>query len=199
MQLDLPVKIGDVLWLPMHNAQRKTRKCSICCGHGSVWVRNIEGEEFEVRCEACGKGYEASTGSEDYYDYEPYAQKLTVTEIRSVEFRNAKCEIRVVTDHPMYNSVDYANLCATESEALAVSKEKMDALVTQNMGRNLSRKASCLPEHAWKARYHSVEIQDAERRIAWHKERLLNKKSRRKDHVALNPSQSSGAGVDSGR
>ena len=179
MNIELPVKVGDVLWLPRHNSTQRHRACSVCAGHRSVWVRNIEGEEFEVRCEGCGKGHDCSLGYEEYYDYEPYALKMTVTEIRSVEFREGSVEIRVETDQPMYNYVDYKTLHATEAEALAVSKAHMERLITQNMGHNLSRKKACLPEHAWSARYHGNEIRDAERRIAWHKTRLLNKKTRK--------------------
>lgn len=178
MNIELPVKIGDVLYLPEPTSTRVTQKCSVCAGHGSVWVRNIEGDEFEVRCEGCGKGYDACLGTEEYYSYEPRVTKFVVAKIHGVDFRDDKVGIDLESTTSRRTRYEY--LCTTEAEALEKSTEHMERIVRENMGRNLSRKKQCLPEHAWSARYHGDEIRDAERRIAWHTTRLLSKKKGKK-------------------
>lgn len=174
--MELPVKVGDVYWLPEHNSYQKTTKCSVCCGHKSVWVRNIEGDEFEVRCEGCGKGYNDPQGVEISYVLEARATKYVVGEIKSIDFRDRKPQISLSSTTGRHAYFD--QLKTTEAEALAESQAAMDRLEASNMAHNLSRKKSCLPEHAWSVHYHNSEIKEAERRIAWHKTRLLNKKIR---------------------
>lgn len=182
MSIELPVKVGDVLYIAEHHTTRVTRKCMVCAGHGSVWVRNIEGDEFEVRCEGCGKGYDACPGTEEYYDYEPRVTRFEVALIASVEFKGA--DLDMYLESTTKRTMRYSNLYKTEEEALAKSKEHMEATIRQNMASGLSRKKSLLPEHAWSVRYHNEQIKDAERRIAWHTTRLLSKKKGKSKHVA---------------
>lgn len=196
MSIELPVKVGDVYWLPEHNATRATRKCSVCAGHGAVWVRNIEGDEFEVRCEACGTGYENCLGTETYYSYEPRVTRFEVQAINGVTFGghshpDGGCAVEIDLTSTTGRRTWYEYLYATEAEALEKSKESMERIVRENMGRSLSRKKSCLPEHAWSARYHNNEIKEAELKIAWHKTRLLSKKLRSKEHVVEHSSPAS--------
>lgn len=178
MNIQLPVKIGDVLWLPEHTATQLTRKCTVCCGHGSVWVRNIEGEEFHVRCEGCGKGYEDSPGVEKYYDYEPKVTRFEVASISSVDFKENEVDMYLVSTTG--RQTRYSSLCTTEAEALTKSNDYMAFVIRSNMASGLSRKKALMPEHAWSVRYHNEQIKDAERRIAWHTTRLLNKKTGKK-------------------
>jgi hypothetical protein len=175
MNIELPVKVGDVLWLPQHCAWQKTQPCSVCKGHKSVWVRNVEGEEWEVRCEACGKGYNDPQGCETDYVYEPHAARFVVGEITRVEFqKDGTVEIALRSITQQYATFD--RLYANEADALKKSEEEMAHAVRQNMANNLSRKKAQLPEHAWSVRYHGDQIREAEQRIEWHRTRLLSKK-----------------------
>lgn len=174
--LELPVKVGDVLYLPKYVQSQEWQKCSVCCGHKSVWVRNIEGEEFEVRCEACGKGFGDLQGFERVYSYEPNVSRFEVKEIKSVDF--VRNEIYVCST--MGECTYFASLCATEAEALEKSKEMMAERIKQNMGSRLSAKKQALPEHAWSVQYHNSQIEDAQRRLEWHQSRLLAKRKTKK-------------------
>ena len=190
MSLELPVKPGDVLWLAEHNSYLKTEKCSVCCGHKSVWVRNIEGDEYEVRCEACGKGYEDVPGVEQYWAYDARATRFEVSEIKSVEFTEGSPKIYVESTGGRRAYVH--ELYTTEENALMASQISMDRLVRSNMAARLSAKKSRLPEHAWSVRYHGDCIRRAQKEIEWHSTRLLNKKSRSKKHdVSERPSSAS--------
>lgn len=172
--LTLPVAVGEVYWLPDHNAALVTSKCSVCCGHGSVWLRNLEGEEWNVACEACGKGYAEPKGVEKDYSFEPKVTRYEVKEITRVEFKaDGQLDITLKSTTDRWATFD--QLYTTEAEALAKATEYMDNLVRVNMANKLSRKQALLPEHAWSVRYHNDRIKDAEKIIAWHRTRLLAK------------------------
>jgi len=178
MRIELPVQIGDKLWLAKCAASQETTKCSICCGHKSVWVRNIEGDEYNIRCEACRAGQECPTGVETFWSYEAKAIPFEVASIPLCECEDGVWNIFVKSRLGEYEELK--SLFKTEAEALAESKRLMEKAVAQKMVQNANRKKHSLGGHTFSVKDHNQEIKRAEGIIEWHRSRLLSIKKGKK-------------------
>ena len=174
VKIELPVQIGDVLWMAQTQPVEVTVKCSVCCGRGSVWIINSEGDEFNVRCEACGLGFDAPRGIEKSWSYEPRALPFEVGEVTRWEIRDGVWTIHLRSQSGLYG--EFSQLYPTEADALEASKKRMAEIVEQNIASSVRRRKSSLSSHTWSARYHNQEIEALEKKIALHKTRLLSKK-----------------------
>jgi len=170
--IQLPVKVGDVLWMAKFRACAKQRRCSICKGRKSVWVVNVEGEEWEVACESCGKGFDASPGVETYYDEAPEAVRFEVASIPRVTVEPGGVVIELRSTSGDYAT--FASLYADEAAAWLTSVQNMRQRETENMTHDAKRNQIVVENHAWSVRYHQDQIKDAERRMAWHRGKLLD-------------------------
>jgi hypothetical protein len=171
-----PTKIvpGVTVWQAVSSPRRLTRACSICRGHKIVWVCNIEHDEFQVECEACGKGYEGPTGAEEYYEYGPMAKGLVVKSITRVEYSKtgdgAIEELSFsVEGEPSYSTFNHTYVYATPREALTEATRRVDEKMLEDRRRARSRQYYSAKNAAWQARYHTDNIKDLERQLVYHR------------------------------
>lgn len=163
--LTMPFTIGQQVWEPINPPTQVKRPCPACFGKLAVVVILGNDEHVGVPCEACGIGYREPRGYVEEWEYEIGARPFVITGVRSMSGN----------DWVVINEVgwtySFANLCATETEAIQKSRDRLEALMQQNAEarrhrRNTANKAP------WSVRYHRKQIADLERQLAWHRAKV---------------------------
>lgn len=167
MELKIPFEIDQVMYSPRYHVHPVQVACPVCCGHRAVWMRNLQGEEFEVKCEACSRGCEAPTGTVEVYSYEPYAQKVRIIGLSSIDATN---KVYIETD--TREVMAFEELYTTEEEALHVSHTIMVKICEQNIRSSESRTAYHRSHATWPVKYHNEQIRFHLDRIEWHTSKL---------------------------
>ena len=160
----VPFEIGDTYWLPSHLPRSKMEACPVCAGTKAVTV--LAGDErFVVECDGCGLGYEGPQGVVRVYHYDPHAEPFTIARVArlddegwTVESTTGACAL-------------FKALCATEADALAVSKAAYLAQEEHNMRQRGYRRKG-VSKAAWTVRYHNDAIKKLERELAYHRGKL---------------------------
>jgi hypothetical protein len=164
--MEMPFVIGETYWLPVRTPEQVTIPCPVCAGQLFVTVILGDGSHVTVQCDACGLGHERPRGTITEYRLSPSAIPFVIQDVVSF---NAEKYWRVQSaDH---RECEWADLCPTEAEALAVSeaacrKHDEDTEMSHARARKRSGHAT------WSIRYANDQIKQAERTIAWHRARI---------------------------
>ena len=168
--IELPFTIGKMYWLPSHSPRHVMEACPVCAGTKVVTVLAPD-EEFVVDCDACGLGYQESQGVVGVYHYDPHAEPFTIAkvvrmddQVWSVESTTGQCAA-------------FKTLCATEADALAVSKAAYLAQEERNM-RQRDHRRKGVSKATWTVRYHIDAIKKLERELAYHRGKVSAAKER---------------------
>jgi hypothetical protein len=155
--------LGDTVYVASFNAHReKTVPCRMCVGTGKVLVVNVNGDQFVLECDFCGKGRDVPSGREVIYEAEARVSECVVTE-KTVKVTAAGQTIG-------YNwPIGEKNTYATEAEAQARAEE-----LAAEAKREEEERCGRVAEHtnksyAWAAGYHLREIDRLTSSLAYHK------------------------------
>jgi hypothetical protein len=162
---DVPFTIGQVLWMPTHLPEKVTVPCPVCAGQLAVTVILGSGEHVGVLCEACGKGFTGPLGTIEELVYEPKAVRFEIARVWSMH------EGRWWVESATGGYADFADLRATEAEALAESERRCAAQLESNMQMRQRHRGNT-KQHTWSIQYHRKQIADLERQIAWHRSKV---------------------------
>lgn len=170
MRIDVPVEIGQTLWLANKKIERDSRPCSICLGHKTVTVSNRVGECYRVACAGCYVEGQGALGIEHYEVYVPKAipfEVEAVTEIfvagktQVVEFKAVDGRIGCPTD-----------MFLTEQAAFVESQRYMDQVGAIRRDLAALCKTDKLRSTVGNLRWHKQAIAKAGETIRWHQEQL---------------------------
>ena len=182
MEMKFPFEIGETWYLPEWNAQSTYVVCPVCCGHKYVWMRNIEGTEFEVACDACGLGFEGPRGAIQGYTYEPVVTTFVIASIDRFD-GDGDVVLRATTGR----IASLKQLHKDHASALVKATESMAALIESNMRTGEGRTSYHRKHATWPVRYHNEQIEDHQRRIEWHKSKLNGKPKTKKGGRYVDP------------
>lgn len=163
--LSMPFQIGQSWWLPKQSAERLLVACPVCAGNRVFTVVLGTGEQLSLPCDSCGIGYEGPRGVVTEWDWTPGAEPFVIARVDSMH--NDRWWLESETGA----RAEFTDLCATEAEALNVSRQKCEAQHEHNM-QSRQRKRKGTKKAAWTVRYHREQIADLQRQIAWHQSRI---------------------------
>ena len=159
--LTMPFTIGNTYWLPSHSPRHVMEACPVCVGAKIVTVLAPE-EKFVVECDACGLGYQGPQGVVSVYHYDPRAVPFTIAKVVRMDDQGWSVE----STEGQY--AVFKTLCATEEEALIVSKAAYAAQEEHNM-RQRDHRRKGVSKATWTVRYHTDAIKKLERELAYHR------------------------------
>ena len=137
-------------------------ECPDCCGSGRLKVVLGTGEEVQIACECCARGYEGSPGKILIYKASAKAELVTIT---GLDIRDG--EANKYYHSPHFVSGD-DNLFFSEADAMAQANEKAEAHRI-NQERQIERKVRADKKWAWHVTYHRRQIKEMEKRIEYHR------------------------------
>ncbi len=155
--------IGDQVYrATFHPLEQVWIECPECCGSGILRVILGTGEEVQIACECCKRGYEGSPGKIQIYQAIASAEPVTIT---GMEMRPGET-IRYYHS-PNYVS-DEGNLFDSGHEAQARAEEKAETHRIEEAQR-IERKVKSHKKWAWHVAYHRREIKRLEQSIEYHR------------------------------
>ena len=164
-----PFEFGQTIYYAYANSHYSKRvPCDICYGQKEVTLILGNGDECRVGCEACGLGFQQSTGT------------MTTWGVHSEVIEQVVSDIcRHGSDWEFnHHRVSEGDIFATKEEAEerrkvlhAEAEEHAKRMYENNRLRSKAK-------HAWSASYHRNCIRDAERNLAYHRGRFTLIKDR---------------------
>jgi len=163
-------KYGDRVWYAESSSYCAVDvPCDICFGKLSVVLILGNGEETDIECEACGKGFQGPTGVRRTHEVRSSVTEGAITGFTKRSFEGGW---RFEVDG---SSRDHVFATQEEAEAKRSEMHERDTGARARMDEeNLSGKKK---NHAWSASYHRKHLEEAERKVAWHRAKLSKKGS----------------------
>ena len=168
--MDTPFTVGDTYYLPHDNPTQITVPCPTCYGARKVTLILGNGEQVEIQCEGCGKGYEGPRGSVTEYRYEAHVSVFTIAGIHSMY--NDEWTLKSTGGE----TASWSQLYTTRAVAMQRAEECMRDVIDQNMRTQSARTKYQRQNLTWTVQYHEKCIKDHERQIAWHRGRVSERK-----------------------
>lgn len=168
--IEIPFRIGDVLWQASNGSNNVKVPCPVCNGDLAVTVILGDGERVGVPCEACGKGFNGPRGYIEEWQHDPAVSKFVIASIQS--FHADRWCVNSETGGWGY----FNELFPSEDEAMARAVKNCAEQHERNM-QSRQRHRKNVKEAAWSIQYHRKQIADLERQIAWHQGRVSAKKA----------------------
>lgn len=161
-----PFNIGDTYYRACEHMKYVTEPCPACNGARVVTILCGDGSQFECPCEGCASGYQ-SNGTVSYWTKNtPHAKPFVIASISSMHGDRVW-----VTDGSSDTSIEFSELFTNEADALAQAEKNVaEGEAQYHMYRANARKRA--GKSAWTVRYGKEQIREAERKIAWHMERM---------------------------
>ncbi len=168
--MEMPFNIGDTYYLPHHNPRQISVPCPICYGNKKVTLVLGNEDQVEVECDGCGLGYEGPRGYIMSYTYEPFVSKFTIAGVHSMY------QEEWTVKSTGGETANMKQLYTRQSEALLEAQRCMAECIEHNMRSNAS--AHMRKKLAWAVRYHEEQIKEYERKIAWHRSKVSERKTK---------------------
>lgn len=168
--MDTPFTIGDTYYLPHHPPTQVTVPCPTCYGAKKVTVILGNGEQVEIQCEGCGRGFDGPSGCITEYRYEPFVSTFTIASVHSMvngewTLKSTQGETARLTD-----------LLTSPAEAVEQARLNAAECVDQNNRVAEARSAAQRGNLAWSIPYHEKCIKDNEQKIAWHRTKVSERR-----------------------
>lgn len=173
--IETPFQIGDTLYAPRTQAEKKTIPCPVCNGSGIVVVLYGGEERLSLECEACRIGYQNSYGTIDEWDLTPAVTKFVIASVQSMHDGEYTLKSEDGSTYAFHL------LHATQASALEASEKACAERHEQNMRSHMSS-MSRVKRVSWTAQYHKKCIADHEKQIAWHVSKI-NEKSKKEQQL----------------
>jgi hypothetical protein len=171
--------VGDVVWWAKCEANKNIREvCPICLGKQVVGIILGSGEQVEVECDFCGKGYERARGYvNDRYEWTSAVKQIILdrkevnetSEGRKIEYRYENWSIQ---ENRIFSTKEEAEVCVVE---MVAEHERDEAL---NMER---KKEYANKSYAWHVGYHRRCATKAKKDLEYHESKVIAMKKLSKD------------------
>ena len=168
--MDTPFNIGDTYYLPHHNPTQVTVPCPTCYGALKVTLILGNGEQVDVQCEGCGKGYEGPKGCITEYSYEPFVSSFKIAGIHSMY--DGEFTLKSTGGE----TANFTQLFQDKDAAMEKAKQQMKESLDQNMRSSTASTKYQRANLTWSVQYHEKCIKDNERKIAWHRARISERR-----------------------
>jgi len=174
---DPKFKIGDKVWIGRFEPHTtKQIECPDCGGTRHLHVTLWNGEEFDIECKGCARGYDPPSGVIKVYTQRAWAEqdKITGMEISS---RGTRYSFEHWDHH---YSWEEEFVFDNEEDAKKSAEERAAAYEIDDTARNLA-KTKDHKSWAWHVSYHRKNIKEAQRQLDRSTEALHYAQSKAKD------------------
>lgn len=162
------LKVGDTFWSAHYGMSEVTKICPVCYGNKRVILILGNGDEIELPCDYCRRGYDEPTGTKTEYELTSGAEQETVDEVRVEEnLKGRKVEYLTLDHHVVREDEAYA----TKEEAEERCKQLMVERMHEEMTRAEYIKENQAKSYSWNAGYHLREAKREEESAARHRMR----------------------------
>jgi len=168
--MDTPFNIGDTYYLPHHNPTQVSKPCPVCYGKLKVEMILGNGDHVDVKCEACGKGYEGPRGCVMDYTYEPFVSQFVIKGIHSMY--DGEFTLKSTGGE----TANLKQLYLSHATALEVATNMMKDCQDRNMWDGIGRTKHQRENKCWTISYHEKCIRDWEAKIAWHRAKVSERR-----------------------
>lgn len=169
--METPFKIGDVMFLPHLHPTEMSVKCHLCEGHRTVLLLCRSGEQVEVACKACERGYVRE------YSYEPRVLPFEILAVESMSLGldgKAHWYLRSRRE----DVAEFGSLCWSHEAALEASRETLEKLLENNKRSHYARTGHQREHVTWTVAHHEKCIKDLERQLAYHRDRVSERRKK---------------------
>ena len=145
--IEIPFAIGATVWHATTDAKHSRIQCPDCLGTRVVTVTLATGEEYTLKCNRCGPGYEPSCGSIEVVSREA---RVELVELASIELRNGEAEYYRVKDGGIAYVCD---LFSDKDAALARAEELRKEQKKNNEKQEIAILTNHRERYAWSVHY----------------------------------------------
>jgi len=166
-------KVGDVVWYASFEQRKEKVPCPVCYGNKSVIVVLGNGDEVQVECGFCNRGYNPPSGYVTEYVQLPRAEQMTITR-RSIEEGSGGEKVEYASTHyglypeRMFDTYEEALACADEMA-------EQDKIKKENNPKYKNEKS-----YSWNAGYHMKSAEKCRKEVIYHEEKAKICKSHSK-------------------
>jgi hypothetical protein len=158
--------VGDVAYVARyHRTTEVTVPCPVCFGTKQVTLRLGNGDEVQLRCDYCRKGYDDPRGFVHEYQAVCKAERVVIEQVTTTETqfgqeREYRFNDRYIGDDGL--------LFATEAEALKRAEElrESDRIAYETRAEYIKKDTN--KSYAWNAGYHMREAKKNRKQADYH-------------------------------
>jgi uncharacterized protein (DUF2164 family) len=152
--------------------------CPACYGKLQVKVILGNDEEVIVPCNSCDRGYEGSVGFIMEGEYLKKVEQITISKVDLEETLESGRKIGRYYFNDGYSICPEDNrLFDTKEDAEKRSDELVEKYELEKQQSITRKKQDPSKTYGWHVRYHSREIKELERKLEYHKTKLIICKS----------------------
>lgn len=184
-------KIGDKVWVAIHEKRKVTKECPICFGKKMVTLILGNNDSVILPCAYCGRvGYDPPKGIITEYEFVTKAETRIIDKIEKTVDEKG--------EHVEYRSGHYVlypdKIYATKEEAEIKSKELCEEAKKEQETRAEYLKKDIKKSFSWNAGYHLRESKKHFSDAKYHMEKAVLCKERiKKENTGAQDNKESGA------
>lgn len=168
-------KVGDTVWYASFGTREEEVPCPVCYGNKSVIVILGNGDNVEVECQYCQRGFNSPSGYIVEYIALPRVEQVTIAK-RTIEEACGGEEIEYVGNN--YHTLYPDRMFDQYDEALAHANwmAEQDSINKSNNSKFKNEKS-----YTWNAGYHLKQAEKCHKEAIHHEEKAKLCKARSKD------------------
>ena len=174
--IELPFALGETVWHAAHRADRTWVECPECLGTKTIKVTLATGEEYELGCAACSRGYEPSSGKVEKTEHR-FKPTLFTPQRFSIDSDGVRYS-ESIPDATAYAHVSSNDLFVSEEACAARCSEENKRLDKEWAERELQNLMSKRKDYAWSVHYWRRQLADKRKDIERIEQRLVQIKER---------------------
>ena len=167
-------KVGDCVWYASFGSEEVRVPCPVCYGNKKVLVILGNGDEVEVVCDYCSRGFEGAKGYVTEYQHTAKAEYMTITR-RKIEEVFGEEKIEYTSAHFLLTP---ERMFDTEQEALDCAAEMAEKYAQEQAEKPKYKNEK---SYTWNAGYHLRQAQSKYKEAQYHEAKAKVCKSRSKD------------------
>jgi hypothetical protein len=170
-------KVGDKVFLASFRYEEKQLVCPACFGKLQLKVILGNDEEVIVPCNSCDRGYLNSTGYITESEWTPKVEEVVIQKIDAEETLEGRKVERYFYNYNWSVCPDDNKLFKNKEDA---EKRVAELIEEHELNKKESikrKKQEPIKTYGWHVRYHSREIKELERKLEYHKTKLIICKS----------------------
>ena len=167
-------KVGEYVWYATYDSEEIKVPCPVCYGNKVVIVVLGNGDEVEVECDYCSRGFQGAQGYVKDYQRNPKAEQQRISKRRIEDGRDGE-EIEYISDN---HYLKIEQMFDTEQEAYKYAVEWAEKDVQEKLDKPKYKNEK---SYTWNAGYHLKQAESKRNEVKYHEEKAKVCKARSKD------------------
>ncbi len=179
--------VGEKVWYTDFKIEQVEITCPACYGKLQIKVILGNDEEVIVPCNGCERGYYGSLGYIEEYDWVRTVKQVTISQVEGKETLEGKViESYRFDSDTGYTTPEYNRLFDTQEEAEKRADELFEQHELEKINSIKRKKENPIKTYGWHIRYHASNIRELEKKLEYHKTKLIIAKdnNKKKDEIS---------------